>query len=130
MKKLILVLGVLLIFSCEKREDFPPMHPITPPPAPSKLVVESYKPLEYDLTWRIDDPRGVVKEFWVWAWSDISLPETVGVTVDTFFCAETNFEIPGLVFGVSAVSTQNVASSMAISASPDSLLAGDSPLCP
>ncbi len=130
MKKVLLVLGVILIVSCEKREDFPPLLPITPPPAPTNLVVESYDPLEYDLTWQIDDPNSAVREFWVWAWSDITLPETVGVAVDTFFCAETNFQIPGLVFGVSAVSDQNVASSLAIAAAPDTLIPGVSPLCP
>ena len=130
MKKVLLVLGVILIVGCEKREDFPPLLPITPPPGPTNLVVESYDPLEYDLTWQIDDPNSAVREFWVWAWSDITLPETVGVAVDTFFCAETNFEIPGLVFGVSAVDSQNVASSLARAAAPDTLTSGASSLCP
>jgi hypothetical protein len=129
-KKALLVLGVILIVGCETREDFPPLLPITPPPSPTNLVVESYDPLEYDLTWQIDDPNSDVREFWVWAWSDITLPETVGVAVDTFFCAETNFQVPGLVFGVSAVSDQNVASNLASAAAPDTLTSGTSSLCP
>jgi len=125
-----LVFGLLVLLGCENREDFPPLLPITPPPTPTNFEVTSPGPLQYDLKWSINDPDGIVKEFWIYAYSQISLPDVVGTTTDTTYLVETSFELPGLTFGVSAVSTQNVESDLATALAPDTVtvsssLAGD-----
>jgi hypothetical protein len=123
LRKTLLVIGLLVLWGCDSREDFPPTLPITPPPTPTNFVVTSPAPLQYDLEWSINDPDGVVKEYWIYAYSSISLPDTVGTTTETSYPVETSFEVPGLVFGVSAVSFQNVESDLAISAAPDTVTA-------
>lgn len=126
MRKALLVFGLLVLLGCEKREDYPTSLSITPPPTPTNFEVTSPGPLQYDLSWSIDDPDGIVKEFWIYAYSQISLPDTVGTTTGTTYLVETSFQIPGLVFGVSAVSTQNVESDLATAPAPDAVMANPS----
>jgi hypothetical protein len=120
---LILVVAAVTVAlaACEKREDFPPLLPIDSPPTPYDFeVVQGLPPdtLDYDLTWKIDDPDSLVKEYWIYAYSSVTIPDTVGTTTDMFYAVRTAVDLPGLVFGVSAVTGQNVESDIVTAPAP------------
>lgn len=117
-KTIVFILCLFAVIACEKREDFPSMLAIAPPPTPTNFQVTSPAEQEYDLTWEIDDPNGVVKEFWIYAYSSLTLPDTVGTTTGTSYFVRSAIPLQGLVFGVSAVSNQNVESNLAIAPAP------------
>jgi hypothetical protein len=115
---LFVVAVMATLFACEKREDFPPLLPIDPPPTPTNFQVTSPATLDYDLTWEIDDPDGLVQEYWIYLYSAITMPDTIDTTTDTFYFLTLPVELPELHFGVSAVTDQNVESDVVIKPAP------------
>ena len=115
---LVVAATMVALFACEKREDFPPVLPVIPPPMPTNFQVTSPADQEYDLTWDIDDPDNVVEEFWIYAYSAFTLPDTIGTTTNTSYFVRTAIPLEGLIFGVSSVSDQNVESDLAIEPAP------------
>ncbi len=123
MKKVLLALSLLAVIGlmsvCETREDFPPMLTVTVPPQPANLVVEKLDATNYHLTWTIDDPNNLVMEYRVWSVNSFTPPDTIGTTVELYADVNTVIPIPGLVFGVSAVTIQNVESDITTAPAPE-----------
>jgi hypothetical protein len=122
-KKVLLALSLLAVIGllsvCEKREDFPQMLNVTVPPQPDSLVVEKLDATNYHLTWTIDDPNNVVKEYRVWSVNRFTPPDTIGTTVELKADVNTVIPISGLVFGVSSITIENVESDLTIQAAPE-----------
>jgi hypothetical protein len=111
----LLVLAWALV-SCEERQEFPQPLAISAPPKPFNLTVTSPAPQQYDLAWEISDPAAV-KIYRIYLVS-YGPPELVGTSETPSYLAETVFPISGLVFGVSAVSIENVESDLATAVAP------------
>ena len=113
-KALLITLCTLAFSACDKREDFPTKYDVVIPPKPYNLSVTFVgAQSEYDLTWEIDDPNQVVDRYFVYLSSGLGVPDTIGTTQTTSFVYPWPFELSGLVFGVTAVSDQNVESDAA-----------------
>lgn len=111
---LIIILCALALAACEKREDLPTQYVIDIPPQPYDLSVTWVQASsEYQLTWNVDDPDGLVDVYFVYLSSGLEAPDTVGSTTNQSFSVAWPFELSGLVFGVSSVSEQNVESGLA-----------------
>jgi len=119
-KRTIVILGLLAVtfasFSCEERQDFPQLLNVSAPPEPFNLTITSPAPQQYDLAWEISDPAAV-KLYRVYIVS-FGTAELVGTADTTQFLAQTILPIQGIVFGVSAVSTENVESDLATAVAP------------
>jgi hypothetical protein len=122
-KKVLLALSLLSVLGlmsvCEKREDFPQLLDVTVPPRPGNLDVQRVDAINYHLTWTIDDPDNVVREYRVWSVNSFTPPDTIGTTVELFADVNTVIPITGLVFGVSSVTIQNVESDIATKPAPE-----------
>lgn len=119
-KRTIVILGLVAVaftsFSCEERQDFPQLLDVSAPPGPFNLTITSPAPQQYDLAWEISDPAAV-KLYRVYIVS-LGMPQLVGTSDTTTFLAQTVLPIQGIVFGVSAVSTENVESDLATAVAP------------
>ena len=123
MKKVLLALSLLAIIGllsvCEKREDFPQMLNVTVPPQPDSLVIETDDSINFLLTWTIDDPGNVVKEYKVYSVNNFTPPDLIGTTVELYADVNTVLPVSGLVFGVSSVTIENVESDLTIQPAPE-----------
>lgn len=109
-RKLIVLVVLLCVSSCSKHENFPNALDVNVPPKVTNIAVTvTVDPTEilYDLTWDIGDPS-VVDHYKVYALVPYSPAELLGTSPTADFQAVAAFEIPGLSFGVSVVTTQFV----------------------
>jgi len=111
-----IVIFVLLVAACSKHDDVPPPLEVMTPPTPKNLVVETVDQLTYDLSWEIDDPA-VVKEYRIYSEYGTSGPQLEGTTDTTAIQVISPVALSGLVFCVSAVTLENVESSLTCKAS-------------
>ena len=112
------VLCAALLAACEKREDFPTELDITPPPVPFNLSISTPSQTQYDMTWEINDPGSIVKEYYVYLYTGLTLPDSIGTSTTTSFSWTSPFPISGIAFGVTAVTDQNVESDADIETPP------------
>jgi len=117
-KAILVILITLALVACDKREDFPPMFSVVNPPQPYNLSVTQPTSTTYDITWDIDDPDQIVKEYWVYLVTGLGPPDTIGTTPSTSFTWSTPFSVSGLLFGVTSVTDQNVESNMSTVQAP------------
>ena len=110
MKKWFVIIGLLVLAACSQHDDVLPPIDVIDPPTPDSLKVESTDLLTYHLSWKIDDPEAVVKEYWIYsqyATSELVLEGTADTT-DVYVVSPVAVE--GIVFCVSAVTIENVES--------------------
>ena len=117
-KTIIIILCTLAWVACESREDFPPKYDLTPPPDPFNLQIATPSQTQYDLTWQINDPGGIVQEYYIYLFTGFGPPDSIGTSVDTTFSWTTPFPISGVAFGVTSVTDQNVESDPEIETAP------------
>jgi hypothetical protein len=118
---LILAAALPLLTACPKHEDFPQPLNVQPVPAPQNFVITQPDPdvYDYDFTWTIDDPKGVVDRYRIYLAGDqFSADELLAETQQTTFLATFPFSVQGLRFAVSAVSTENVEGDQNIKVAP------------
>jgi hypothetical protein len=105
----LILCAAAVLSACDKREDLPTQLNLTPPPKPFNLSVTHPSSTQYDLTWDISDP-GLVKEYYVYIYTGLAAPDSIGASPNTSFTWNTPFEVTGFAFGVTAVTNQNVES--------------------
>lgn len=116
------LMSLLVLLGCESRNELPGVLGITPPPQPANLDIQKTSPTMYELTWTIDDPSTVVSEYRVYSVSAFAPPELIGSTTQTQTDVDTVIPVTGIVFGVSAVTVENVESDLISAAAPDTVL--------
>ena len=118
MKKALTVLACVIAIACAKHENFPSAVTLSKPPTPQNLTVTSPSLGDYDLEWEISDPA-VVGEYNIYLVDPFFGLQFLDTSDTTIFLATTQFPIPGLVFGVSTVSVENVEGTIVFEAAPD-----------
>jgi hypothetical protein len=111
----------LVLAGCPKHEDFPQPLNVATVPTPNNFVITQpdTNVFDYDFTWEIDDPAGVVDHYRLYLVGSVAgADELLGETTNTSFLTSFPFSISGLRFGVSAVSTQNVEGGLAAKTVP------------
>jgi hypothetical protein len=117
-KAIIIILCAVALAACEKREDLPTELDVVPPPQPFNLTITTPSQTQYDLEWRVDDPNSIVREFYVYLFTGLGPPDSIGATPDTTFSWTSPFPISGIAFGVTSVTDQNVESDPEIEQAP------------
>jgi len=100
-----------LITGCPKHENFPQPLAVKAVPTPQNFVISQPDTLvfDYDFTWTIDDPQGLVDRYRIYLLGNAFTPdELVAETRQTTFLATFPFSISGARFAVAAVSTESV----------------------
>jgi hypothetical protein len=107
LKKLVVILGLVLV-ACTQHDDLLPPIDVTEPPTPANLTVSTTDFVIYHLSWQIDDPSSVVKEYRVYSMVTGYAPVLQGTTDTT--AVEINAKVPvlGVSFCVSTVTVDNV----------------------
>ena len=109
------VLLIVVVSACARHEDLPaPLTilgvPIVAPPTPD-LSVSTTDSLTFILTWSVNDPTGVVSYYRVY-----TMIPFLGTIIDSTLVANAQVDLgvvlPGLEFGVSSVTLQNVESAI------------------
>jgi hypothetical protein len=107
MKKLLPVI-ILLIFACSKHDDPPTRVSVVEPPTPFNFTVLSPTPGIFDMSWDIDDPS-VVSYYRLYYldpfFSQLTFADTTAATSIQF---DVGAAITELMWGVSAVTVENV----------------------
>jgi hypothetical protein len=110
---------VLTSVGCPKHENFPPALDLEPVPTPFDFVITNPQGTDYDFTWDIDDPDGVVDHYRVYLVGEgFAADELLGETDVPSFLVSFQISVTGLKFAVSAVSTENVEGAVAVSTAP------------
>jgi len=109
-KKFIVTI-VLVLIACARHDDILPRLDVAEPPIPRNFLVETTDQITYHLSWEIDDPS-IVKEYRVYSKFAGSSPVLEGTTDTTVVEVNTQIPIPGVSFCVSAVTVENVESSL------------------
>ena len=109
-KTIIIILCAVALSACESREDFPPKFDLTPPPQPFNLSISTPTQTQYDLTWEITDSGSIVREYYVYLFTGLGPPDSIGTSQTTTFTWTSPFPIAGIAFGVTSVTDQNVES--------------------
>ena len=118
-KAILLILCVFVLFACEQREDFPPKFDLTEPPQPTGLQVDNPGGgTQYDLTWSINDPDGIVTEYYIYLVTGLGPPDSIGTSLTTSFTWTSPFSVSGLAFGVTSVTDQYLESDPDIATAP------------
>jgi hypothetical protein len=113
----LLVLPALM--GCPKAENFPTGLDLVVPPTPDTFVV-SYVDVDpaggfdYDISWSINDPAGVVDHYRLYLLDAGPAPQLLTETDQTTRPSVFPYVITGLRLGVSAVSTGHVEGRMRI----------------
>jgi hypothetical protein len=108
---LISLLTVILV-ACARHDDFPPMLAVIIPPTPSGFTVTTTDNIVWNLSWTNSDPTSV-RIFYVYTLDIFTgAPVLLDSTVATSLQANTSIAAPGIVWGVSAISPDNVESSI------------------
>jgi len=99
---------LIAVVSCSRHEDLPDPLPLVTPPMPS-LTVSTPDSMTFNLSWTVSDPT-VVNYYRIY-----TIIPLIGTQIDT--TSATNAVVgplgtvfPGLTFGVSSVTFQNVES--------------------
>lgn len=122
MKRLIVFVGLIAVLTaaCARHDDsVPPMLGVLVSPSPANFTVSSSDYIVWTLSWTIADPT-VVRFYLVYTVDPFTgLPELADTAMTT---SPPDYNIgvalPGLVWGVSAVSTDNVESSIVFGTAP------------
>jgi hypothetical protein len=118
-KAIFLILCVFALFACESREDFPPKYNLTQPPKPAALQVDNPGGgTQYDLSWSISDPDGLVREYYIYLVTGLGPPDSIGTSQTTSFTWVSPISVSGLAFGVTSVTDQNLESDPAVANAP------------
>jgi hypothetical protein len=117
-KRSIAVCMLLLLAGCSQHGDVPPMLPIVEAPAPSSFTVTTADSIIYDLSWTNTEPSTVA--FYQLYNLDLftGFPAFIDTTAATAAQIDVVIPVPGLVFGVSSVSTSNVESRITFGSAP------------
>ena len=106
-----LVAIVVVASACSRHNDFPPLLPIQEPPVPQNFDVTTQDDQNYTLTWSVDNPS-LVAYYQIYLIDFFTgLPEPVDTTTTTLVQVDVGTPFPGLIFGVSSITTENVESS-------------------
>ena len=96
-----------VFLSCSRHEELPPLLPLVEAPTPD-LTVFTADSLVFNLSWTVSDDTNVI---FYRIYTEIPL---LGTTMDTTMVlnaqVNTGIQIPGILFGVSSVTFQNVES--------------------
>jgi len=109
---------VIILAGCAKHDGLPTPLSVGIPPTVTNLVVTNPQGLDYDITWDIADPS-VVRHYRVYAivpgfnGDSAQLADT---TTTTTFLATLAIAVPGVRFGVSVVTLENVEGAMVVAA--------------
>ena len=116
MKRFVVVF-TLLLAACSADLTLPPKIDGTVPPAPSNFTVATSDQIDYDLTWTIGNPT-VIRFYHLYIVDPFMGPVFVDTTASTSVTVSTTFPTPGVVFGVSSVSTDNIESQLVFGSAP------------
>ncbi len=111
---------VLVAGACSKRHGgLPAPLGVTPPPTVTNFVVtmpDSANPLDFDLSWSIDDPSLVdhYRIYFVVAGPRGTSSDLVATTTSTTFPATLAVPVPDVAFGVTVVTTEHVEGAMVV----------------
>jgi hypothetical protein len=121
-KKIVIFVGLIAVVAaaCARHDDsVPPMLPVVTSPSPTNFTVATSDDIVWNLSWSIADPT-VVRFYLVYTLNPFTnMPELADTAMTpTPPPYNTGAAVPGLVWGVSAVSTDNVESTIIYSSAP------------
>jgi hypothetical protein len=113
MKRLLIFVGIigLAVVGCAKHDDAPPGPlSVAVPSTPQNFTIATTDFIVWDLSWTVDDPSSV-RIFYVYTYSALTgFPQLSDSTTNTSEQYNIGVAVPGLLWGVSAVSHDNVES--------------------
>lgn len=112
------IVFALVLAACSQHDDLPPTLPIIEAASPSDFQVTTSDSILFDLSWTHNDVS-VVKFYRLYS-IDIFTGFPAFIDTTAAMSAQINLiiPIPGMVFGVSAVSTGNIESRIVFGAAP------------
>jgi hypothetical protein len=105
-KKLSIVV-VLLLAACTTDLTLPPAIDGIVGPRPENFSVTTTDDILYDLSWSVTDPT-IVQFYRVYAFDVTGFPSLLDTTSSTAVQVNTTIPTPGVFFGVTSVSTDNI----------------------
>lgn len=116
MKKLFFVIALLLT-ACSEDLTLPPQISGVVPPTPSNVSLTTADDILYTMTWDVSDPSLVVF-YQLYNLDPIRGPIPLDTTVTDSVQLVTPIPTPGIVFGVSSVSTDHIESRIVFVSAP------------
>ena len=107
MKRFIVILGLVLVACAQHDEILPPID-VAEPPTPMDFTVSTSDFIKYHLSWTIDDPSSIVREYRVYSMIPGYTPVLQGTTDTTAVEIDTQVGVIGVSFCVSSVTVENV----------------------
>ena len=107
------VLLIVVVSACARHEDLPAPLSLVTPPKPD-LIVSTVDSLTFNLTWSISDVS-VVSYYRIYTMIPLlgtTVDETADETIMNATVGPLGVVVPGLEFGVSSVTFQNVESAI------------------
>jgi len=116
MKKLLFVIALLLT-ACSEDLTLPPQISGVVPPTPSNLSLTTPDNILYTMTWDVSDPT-YVAFYQLYTLDPFRGPVLLDTTVTDSVQLVTPLPTPGIVFGVSSVSTDHIESRIVFASVP------------
>lgn len=107
----LLTAGAVFLTACPKHENFPTALDLQPVPTPDSLIVVRVDPqgTDYDFTWYVTDPDGVVDRVRIYLMGEGVVPDQlIAETTDNPFQATFTSAATGIRFAVSVISIEGV----------------------
>lgn len=118
MKRLWVFLPLLLLAACSEDLTLPPPVNGVFPPQPQNFVVTTSDDIVYDLSWTVSDTTVVIFYRLYTVSFQTGTVELQDTTATRAVQINTLIPTPGLVFGVSAVSTDNIEGEITTGSAP------------
>jgi hypothetical protein len=107
---------MIVLGGCPKHENFPTELDVIVPPTPTNFEITA-SGTDYTFTWQVSDATDV-KEYRLYLVGLSPTPEFLASSPDVTYSETFAYPVTGVQFGVSAVSTDNVESSLATATAP------------
>jgi hypothetical protein len=110
---------VVFVLGCSQHDDTPTRHSFIPAPAITSLNIIDDGGGKYTITWNVDDDTAVQYYRVYWFNFLTGALEKVAEPSGTQQGVDIGLEAGGLVFGVSAVTVENIEGAMATAVTPE-----------
>lgn len=117
MKKLLILCLPLFLLSCAKHDDFPQALDVSPPQIPSQFTVAMPDIGIYELDWQVADST-LVSYYRIYIYDPYAGPAEVDQTSVSEYYYEFPIAVTEVIWGVSAVSIENVESMIVYAYAP------------
>lgn len=117
MKKLLILCMVLLMAACAKHDDFPQAVDVTEPQVPAQFTVSMPDMGIYELDWQVADSTQV-SYYRIYIYDPYTGPTEFDQTTVSEYYYEFPFAVTDVIWGVSAVSLENVESKIVYGIAP------------